>query len=131
MHTANKIFPHMRLACLLVLLLQVSAVAGNSRIEAFTRDLGGKDWKEGVHWPMHLSEKASPKDVIDAYIKTQRGVDRFITSYEIVAAEKVVTPLKSLSGDYTAVLIKSNLGDMIFLMENNGAEWWVKAFAIK
>jgi len=115
-----------------LLLLPLCAVAGNPRIAEFVKNLGDPDsWKNGLYWPIHVGASASPKDVIDAYIKTDRGVDRFITQYDIIATEKVAAPMNSLSGDYTAVLIKSNLGDMIVLMENNGADWWVKVFNIK
>jgi hypothetical protein len=95
-----------------LLVLPFCTHAKNPEIDALVANLSGLFlWKDGAFVPMPLPATATPAQVAGRYMSDCR-----MTNYKILAVEDVWIPQPSLADKYTAVLLKTNLGEMIVLM---------------
>ena len=88
-------------------------------------DKGGM-WKNGAFPIIDLPDNASLQAVLANGVKMWGFDEGGITEYKVITTRKVSLEVGNMP-EYTAVLIDSNLGRKIFVMQYQGL-WWTRFF---
>jgi hypothetical protein len=119
------------------LLLSTKALAQDARpgpatgkIDTLVAELSKNPlWINGIAPHVSLGSDASPSQVLHRWAEVMRFDGERIRDYKIVEIRDVVIPPDgSGSPKMTAVLIESNAGPKIVLMQFHGKDWWTRAF---
>ncbi|HLX96148.1 MAG TPA: hypothetical protein VKU37_10435 [Verrucomicrobiae bacterium] len=82
--------------------------------------------------PVDLTSNASPEQVVAALSRRGTFQDDRITSFKILEARRVHSRQKGAeSVYYSAVLMESNLGRKIVLLQPSNTGWWYKIYDAK
>ena len=112
-----------------VLSLPCSAIAGDAKIAKLVAKLR-KDpvWMSGSYPQLDLPKRATPAQVVAAFLDMVGFDAGHIKRYRIRAIEKIV--VWEGYGEITFVRISSDLGDKIIAMQYHYGEWWTKALRV-
>jgi hypothetical protein len=113
--------------------------AGHKEIRAIVAELsrpqkGVEPWSVGMFPTIELPSKAAPAEVTGVCVRAYAYPRGLIKQYRILAAETVFIPDDPPKPPvrYTAVLIASDLGKKIYLMQYIGhSRWWTRSFDAK
>jgi len=88
-------------------------------------------WQNGLFKPVDLPQSASPEEVISQVDKlTGLYQGGKLTSYRIIETRQVQIISSITGGKFTAVLLDTNLGKKIVLLQYQGSKtgWWSRAY---
>jgi hypothetical protein len=88
-------------------------------------------WQNGLFKPVDLPPSATPAEVlfqVDKLTGLYQGGK--LTSYQIIEVRQVQIGSNQTGGKFTAVLLDTNLGKKIVLLQNQGSKtgWWSRVY---
>ena len=90
-------------------------------------------WQNGAFKPIQLPSSASPEEVL-AQLNKQTNLyhGSKVTSYKIIESRQVKIIAAFQDKNFTAVLLKTNLGRKVVLLKYQGASvgWWSRVYAV-
>jgi hypothetical protein len=121
-----------------VLLTFASHAKASDSIDQLVVKLSGEFgmWKNGSVMPVYLPSSATPKEIISQlYQSRDTRYGNIITNFQIIEIKAVQIPPFG-NTNYTAVLMDTNLGQKITLLQyeqykDSMSSWWNKTFDAK